>query len=232
MQYVDVARAVTARGEVVLRARSDPDHADPTATVLELRVNGVFVMDTASVSTEQSLAAVALAEHGSPRSVLVGGLGLGFTTGTVLADSRVERVSVVEIEAPVIDWMHDGTIPSGPDLLADERLAIVEGDIGQMLATAAPSTYDLVLLDIDNGPDNLVHDDNAALYSTETLQRIRRCLRPEGLTVIWSSTATATLHAAMRQVFGQATELPFDVVMQGRDELHWLYLARVPAVLQ
>ena len=46
--------------------------------------------------------------------MLVGGLGLGFTMHAVLADVRVEKVVVVEIEGALIDWMRDGTVPHGP----------------------------------------------------------------------------------------------------------------------
>ena len=146
MEYVEVARAESERGEVVLRERRDPD--EPTAApVLELRVNGVFVMDTHETSTERQLAAAALAQVGRPHDVLIGGLGLGFTLHEVLADHAVERVVVVEIEDALVRWMRDGTIPHGPSLLADERLHLVVaaappgiGDYSIRLRTNVPTT--------------------------------------------------------------------------------------------
>ena len=99
MTYVDVARAASERGEVVLRRRTDEDAGGGVGpTVLELRVNGVFVMDSAENASEVAMARVALARCPAPRTVLVGGLGLGFTTHEVLSDDRVERVVVAEIE--------------------------------------------------------------------------------------------------------------------------------------
>ncbi len=157
MTYAEVARAESERGEVVLRRRIEENAAD----VLELRVNGVFVMDTRETSTEVELAAAALELVEAPRRVVVGGLGLGFTLQRVLADHRVEEVRVVEIEESLIGWMRDGTIPHGPELLADKRVHVVGADIAMAVAEAT-STYDLVLLDVDNGPGYLVHDDNAA----------------------------------------------------------------------
>src|SRR4051794_25464763 len=77
MEYVELARAESARGEVVLRERRDPDRGGPA--VVELRVNGVFVMDSQETASEQGLATTALAQVDAPRAVLVGGLGLGFT---------------------------------------------------------------------------------------------------------------------------------------------------------
>ena len=91
--------------------------------------------------------------------MLIGGLGLGFTLQRVLADARVERAVVVEIEEPLIEWMRDGTVPHGPAILADARASVVNADIAMAIAEAR-STYDLVLLDVDNGPGYLVHEGN------------------------------------------------------------------------
>ncbi len=148
MEYVEIARAESERGELVLRQR----HEEGAPSALELRANGVFVMDTQETSTEQALADAALELVEDPRDVLVGGLGLGYTMHRVLADSRVERCSVVEIEPALVDWMRDGTIPHGPALLADERANPVVADIAAAVGEAADASYDLVLLDVDNGP--------------------------------------------------------------------------------
>jgi spermidine synthase len=94
VEYVEIARAESPRGETVLRERRDEN----TPTVLELRVNGVFVMDTLETTTERALARAALDLVDRPARVLIGGLGLGFTMHEVLADSRVESCTVVEIE--------------------------------------------------------------------------------------------------------------------------------------
>ena len=55
-EYVELARAESERGEVVLRERRDPDAGVNAPAVLELRVNGVFVMDTQETSSERGLA--------------------------------------------------------------------------------------------------------------------------------------------------------------------------------
>ena len=120
--------------------------------------------------------------------MLIGGLGLGFTLQRVLADARVERAVVVEIEEPLIEWMRDGTVPHGPAMLADARASVVNADIAMAIAEAR-STYDLVLLDVDNGPGYLVHADNEAVYEEEFLVRCRDVLSPGGVLVIWSADA-------------------------------------------
>ena len=225
MEYVEVARAESERGEVVLRERHDPDRPDLAPVALELRVNGVFVMDTLETSTEKELARIALTHVADPRTVLVGGLGLGFTAHEVLGDHRVERVVVVEIEDALARWMRDGTIPHGPGFLADERLTVITADIRVAIDEATRDAYDLVLLDVDNGPGFLVYDDNAAVYQEPFLARVRDLLRPGGALVVWSAAESAPLAAAMERVFGSVRGLPYEVELQGRDERYWLYLA-------
>ncbi|NUR06567.1 MAG: hypothetical protein HOQ45_06110 [Nocardioidaceae bacterium] len=223
MEYVEVARAESARGEVVLRERRDPDGT--AAPVLELRVNGVFVMDTRETSTERALARALLDQVDEARAVLVGGLGLGYTAQEVLADPRVERLTVVEIEDALVGWMRDGTVPHGPQALADERLDVVVADVRQALAEAPPATYDLVLLDVDNGPGYLVHDANAAVYAAPFLATTRAALRPGGAVAVWSSSPSDVLAERLREVFGNATAHPYDVRLQERDEQYWLYVS-------
>ncbi len=223
MEYVELARAETERGELVLRERA-PD--EPGPTILELRANGVFVMDTVEVGTERALALAALALVDEPREVVVGGLGLGFTLSEVLADSRVERCSVVEIEQTLVDWLRDGTVPHGPALLADERVNIVVADVGAAVAEARAASYDLVLLDVDNGPGYLVHEANAALYDAVFLREVERILRPGGVVAIWSANRSSGLAKTLAAVFERTEEQPLDVELQGRETQYWLYVGR------
>jgi spermidine synthase len=226
MEYVELARAHSERGEVVLRQRLPEEGAAlGTPTVLELRVNGVHVMDSAENSSEVALARTALDRAPTPASVLVGGLGLGFTAHEVLADPRVERVVVAEIEESLVGWFRDGTIPHGPLYLADQRLAISVADVQQVIAESGPETFDLILLDVDNGPDFLVHQQNAALYEAELLQQAWQALRPDGVLVVWSSTESERLTETLREIFEEAGTEPCPVVLQGRQETYWLHSA-------
>ena len=223
VEYVEVARAESERGELVLRERRPVD-GGPVS--LELRVNGVFVMDTVEVSTERAMAHAALALVGDPRAVVVGGLGLGYTMHEVLSDPRVEKCAVVEIEPALVEWMRAGLVPTGPALLADGRVSVVEADVVIALAEARPASYDLVLLDVDNGPGYLVHASNAALYEPPALTDARRILRPGGALVIWSAAESPELEDALRAVFDDVEAQPHEVRLQDRDELYWLYVAR------
>ena len=240
MQETELARSTGPTGELVLRRRLDERSEDHTA--IELRANGVFVMDTVETASERAMATATLAaarhQGRTPRRVLVGGLGLGFTLGEVLADPFVEHVTVVEIEAALVGWMRDGTIPYGPDLLADDRVERVTADIADFLlgTLRADETvdgddarggeraaYDLVLLDVDNGPGYLVHESNADLYEARLLGVVREQLVDGGTLVVWSAFEEPELPLEMHDVFGNCRALPIPVDLQGREEQYWLY---------
>ena len=227
MEYVEVARADSERGELVLRERRPgPDDESAGPTVLELRANGVFVMDTAEHASERALADAALDAVGEPRRVLVAGLGLGFTLDRVLGDRRVEQVDVVEIEPALVEWMRDGTIRHGRRLLADSRVRVVVADIARALSEAGPATYDVVLLDVDNGPGQLVHEANRAIYDEPFLRAVHDRLSPGGALVVWSAARARQLVDTLRAVFGDVDERDHAVRLQDRDEHYWVYASR------
>jgi spermidine synthase len=179
-------------------------------------------MDTQEISSERpSPAALAKVTDSAVRRSAG---GLGFTPRG--AATSAEQVVVVEIETPrAVDARR--TVPHGPAYLADQRLRVA--DIRVAMAEATPAAYDLVLLDVDNGPGFLVHDDNVALYQRTFLEQTRACLSPGGALVIWSAAESPTLQKEMREAFGNAVAVPFEVTLQSRDEQYWIYLSRVEA---
>lgn len=179
-------------------------------------------MDTVETSSEIALATSSLSHVERPDRVLIGGLGLGFTLQAVLADERVRGVDVVEIEDPLIEWMHDGTVPHGPSLLADPRAVVIAGDVARVIE-AAEASYDLILLDTDNGPGNLVHQTNAGLYESPLLQASASALTEGGVLTIWSSHVAPELASAMSGIFTAVTETSYPVVLGTRQENYWLY---------
>lgn len=214
---IELARAESDRGEVVLRRRDDE--------ALELRVNGVFVMDTAETSSERELADAALRLL-DPARLLVGGLGLGFTTAQLLTDARVRDVLVVEIEPAVVRWMREGTVPHGPHVLADSRVRVQVADVRQVVEAQPAASLDAILLDVDNGPDFLVLDTNMEVYQAEFLRRCLDRLRPAGVLLIWSSTRSKAFEEAVASVAGSWTVDTRQVDLAGRLETYSLYTAR------
>jgi spermidine synthase len=206
---VTLARADTPHGEVALRRRG---------AVVELVVDGAFAMDTIDTSTEVALARRALRRHPAPHRVLVGGLGLGMTARAVLADPRVRHADVVELAAPLVGWARSGLVPELGGL-EGERCTLHVADVLDVLAgtTAPRGPWDVVLLDVDNGPDFLVHASNAALYEPGGLATARSALCPGGLLVVWSSHLAPALGEALSQVAGVGDEVIEDVLVVERD---------------
>ncbi|GAA2795448.1 spermidine synthase [Saccharopolyspora taberi] len=217
-----MARAGSPRGEVVL-LRRDADDA------LELRVNGVFVMDTVHTETERLLATAtldAVLADDRPARVLIGGLGLGFTLREVVADRRVSSVEVVEIEPSIVEWHRAGLVGETAAALADERVRVSVGDVQDVLAAHPAACTDVLLLDVDNGPGFLVHDSNAAVYRREFLALCREKIAPGGCLAIWSASGSPELNTALREVFGNCREIAVPVPLGTRTTTYHLFLAR------
>ncbi len=187
-----LGRSAGAHGEVLLRRRTAADGE----AHLELVVDGVFAMDDVDTSTERLLATEALRRlPGDRLDVLVGGLGLGWTAATALADPRVAVVDVVELQPALVGWAARGLLPSLAGL-SDRRLRLRVGDVAAALATA-PERWDAVLLDVDNGPGFLVHQSNAALYRPSGLAAALAALHPGGVLAVWSSDPAPDLTATL-----------------------------------
>lgn len=211
-----VAYDESPRGQVVLRRRGE---------VTELIVNGAFVMDTVDSSTERLLAEAALERAGEPHTVVVGGLGLGFTVQALLTDRRVRHIDVVELEPAVIEWVRAGRVPETASVLDDPRVRTHENDVRRWLPGRPGASADVILLDVDNGPGFLVHLANAEIYERPFLAELERVLRPEGVVVFWSAARARRLHKLLEQRFGACEELHRVVHRDGRELDYYLYCA-------
>lgn len=218
-----IAAAETPRGEVALRERRATDGS----VVHELVVAGVFAMDSADTSTETALAQLALERVDAPTRVLVGGLGLGFTAWQVLKDRRVRDLHVVELEEDLVHWARLGLTPTLGVLARHPRVTLHVEDAALPVAGDGEPVgpWDLVLLDVDNGPSFLVHEDNERLYSAPALSSLLSRLAPGGGLAIWAAQREPDLLDTLR---GLATteEVVLPVKRQGRSLEYALYIAR------
>ncbi|MEK9144679.1 MAG: hypothetical protein AAB339_03615 [Elusimicrobiota bacterium] len=103
-----------------------------------IKVEGSLLMDSTAHASEDALAEIGCAKLASvPRaSVLIGGLGMGFTLAAALRKLRADaRVSVAELVPAVVEWNRGPLSHLAGHPLRDARVAVVESDVAQLLRT-------------------------------------------------------------------------------------------------
>lgn len=194
----------------------------------ELVSGGVFVMATYNALSSELLVRRALEAHEGPSvRLLIGGLGFGYSVGEALSHgNRVAAVDVVELEPAVIEWNRGVLLGVIGAALFDPRVTVIQGDFIEHVARTE-KRYDIICMDIDNGPMLLVKQGNAAAYDSPFFGRVAEALLPGGVFGIWSCEADDALLARMRGVFADCRE---GVVMerhQGRELAYYLYYGTV-----
>ncbi|MFF5894711.1 spermidine synthase [Streptomyces argenteolus] len=196
-------------GEVVLRERGED---------FEIIANGCFLMDTSDGRSERLLVDAALAALPAGRpdpSVLIGGLGVGFSLAHAVAEPRWGRIVVVEREEAIVDWHRTGPLGRiSRAALADPRTSILRTDLVAHLSTAT-ERYDALCLDIDNGPDWTVTQDNGSLYSATGLAACRARLKPGGVLAVWSAQPSAIFEESLRNAGFRAVSTEEVAVARG-----------------
>ncbi len=159
-------------------------------------------------------------------SVLIGGLGVGFSLARAAASPRWARITVVERERAVVDWHRAGHLaPFSAGALDDPRVDVIDGDLVTYLA-AGGERYDALCLDVDNGPDWTVTESNDSLYTPDGLARCRTRLRPGGVLALWSAQPSPAFEQALRGAgFVQVGTVTVPVARGVPDVVH---LARRP----
>ena len=160
-----------------------------------LKYNGHDLMSTAFTFSEQMLADVGcgalLADSPSRPAhpkVLIGGLGLGFTLKRTLElVGNPATVDVAELMPPLIEWNRTFLVEYNGPLLEDARTNIIQGDLFDIVSGKNPGSYDSLLPDIDNTPDDLITSGNSRLYTPEFLQKLKKVITPEGCIAYWLS---------------------------------------------
>ena len=226
---------VTALGVLMLRRRKDLATGED---IFEIKLNDDFLMSSKFTVSEEALAQLGLADLSDDGlSVVVGGLGLGYTAAAVLKHPNVRSMIVVDALKPVIEWHERGLLPIGAALAHDNRCRFVHGDFFEMAGSPESgfdplhpgSRFDAILLDIDHSPRQFLHPSNAALYTLQGLKKAAAHLRPRGVFALWSNDPEdAEFTAVLRAAFGAARAEPvvFHNPLQDRDTIQCVYVAR------
>jgi spermidine synthase len=206
-------RVATRRGELVLRR---------SGTEFEIISNGVFLMDTRNGRSERLMVTAALARcPATAPEVLICGLGVGFALAEAVSQARVTRVDVVEVSAEIIGWHATHLRHLAAPAWDDGRVHVINADVVAWLARRR-GPYDVICVDVDNGPDWTVWDANQALYGDEGLRRVWDSLRPGGVVSVWSAAEAPAFEDRLRRHF---TSVHSRRVPVSRGEPDVVYLA-------
>ncbi|MCC7412736.1 MAG: hypothetical protein IT495_14075 [Gammaproteobacteria bacterium] len=193
-ELIDTAVIPGEGGELRLLRRGD-DFCLRTSRHGEL-------MNSRSHGSEDALGELACAGL-APRpgvSVLIGGLGMGFTLAAALARLAPDAtVTVAELVPEVVRWNEGPLAACAGQPLRDARVRLHHGDVGALLRRAREA-YDAVLLDVDNGPEGMTRRANDRLYSLTGLADIQRALKAGGTLAVWSAAAAADFTARLRKI--------------------------------
>lgn len=156
-----------------------------------IRSGGQLLMNSRVHDSEQALAGKALDALGEARGaearVLIGGLGFGYTLAAALARlGPGAMVRVVEIAEAVVRWNRERLAELNGHALADPRVEVTLGDVRDVLRQGG-AAFDVILLDVDNGPRAVGRPGNAWLYAPLGLEAARDALAPGGVLAIWSA---------------------------------------------
>ncbi|PSL10246.1 hypothetical protein CLV44_1278 [Marinobacterium halophilum] len=221
-------------GQISLRRRRIPVLGD--RDIYEVKLGDEFLMSSMFVDAEEALSTLGLAAvKGDSLSVVVGGLGLGYTAVAALKDERIDELLVVDALETVIGWHRDEHVPLGKILNADARNRYVLGSFFD-LATA-PGTgfdpnspgkqFDAILLDIDHSPTEYLNPANASFYTTANLALMAEQLKPEGVFAMWSQNLPdADFEALLKTVFTRVEShvVAFDNPFQGGESTNSVYV--------
>jgi spermidine synthase len=191
-----------------------------------VRVGGMMLMSSRMHDSEEELAARAIERVAEPRAVLVGGLGLGYTLRAVL--DRVAHdgeVTVNELVPAVVEWnrTHVSALAGNP--LADSRVKVVVGDVYDTIKRAQRA-FDVILLDVDNGPVGLSQARNQRIYSHRGVRTCQTALRPGGVLAVWSAGPSARFQRRLEDAGFKVDGLRVKARSSGAGGHYFLFLAQ------
>jgi len=164
--------------------------------------------------------------HPEAARVLIGGLGMGFTLAAALRvlGPRAE-VTVAELIPEVVDWNRGPLGERSGYPLNDPRTRVHVGDVAKLLR-GKKACFDVIALDVDNGPEGLTRSTNDWLYSEPGILAAQNALGPTGILAYWSASLDQAFHDRLRRC-GFLVEEIMVYAHGNKGARHTLWLASV-----
>ncbi|MEY4580479.1 MAG: hypothetical protein RL701_5182 [Pseudomonadota bacterium] len=217
-KLVDTAPVPGSRSELRLYQRD---------AEFSITVDGEELMNSRAYSSEDGFAELgceAISDRAAPK-VLIGGLGLGYSLSAALNKlPQAATVTVAELVPKVAEWNREllGHLAEHP--LRDPRVTLREVDVARVLRESR-AAFDLILLDVDNGPEGLTRKSNDYLYSQAGLLTARAALRTRGVLGYWSSGPNEEFVHRMQDVGFEVEEVALRAADGCYGVLHTIWLA-------
>jgi spermidine synthase len=162
---------------------------------------GYELMSTRKHASEAALGSLPCRrlKHSESARVLIGGLGMGFTLAAVLTEvgSKAE-VTVAELIPEVVEWNRGPLGERSGYPINDSRTRIHVGDVVKLLRKSS-ACFDVIALDVDNGPEGLTKSTNDWLYSMSGIAAAQDALSPVGILAYWSADPDQAFHDRLRR---------------------------------
>ena len=185
----------TDLGAISLRKRSEPRLEN--RLIYEVKLNEEWLMSSLFVDAEEELSRLGLQKlnangHTDNLNVVVGGLGLGYTSVTALNNPDVSSLRTIDVMPAVIDWHKRGLLPVGDVLDTDLRSELILGDFFAIASNPddgfiTSDKVHAVLLDIDHSPSHWLNQGNQGFYTQESLSNMANKIQKNGVFGLWSN---------------------------------------------
>lgn len=195
----------------------------------EIRSDGLGLMASRKHRSEEDLARLACEDLPPRPTVMIGGLGIGYTLRAALdllpPDGRAIQVELVP---EVAEWNRGPLAHHADHPLDDGRTELVIADITETVK-GHQGTLAAIMLDADNGPSAKVEPRSLRLYTKAGLAALYRALLPGGRVTIWSIENPPAFTARMRAAGFDAHVHSTHARPGRRSGKHFVFVGRKPS---
>lgn len=183
--------------------------------------------------SEQALATLAHQRlGGAEASVLIGGLGMGFTLGAALAAwGPKSTITVAELVPQIVEWAKGPLAHLFGDSMTDPRVRVALEDVHDLIA-GSTDCFDAILLDVDNGPEGFIQLANERIYCNWGLRSAYSALRSGGILAVWSAYFDAPFSQRLREAGFDVDIVTLPAYVGSVNDWHSIWFATKPAAIQ
>jgi spermidine synthase len=186
-----IERTFTENGELQLQKRGKD---------FEIIFNGTFLMATYNGESEKLMVRWAIEAADSPKTILIAGLGVGFSLAEAQKHKMIDKITVVEIEQKIIEWNRTYLSTFSEGALSQSKVDVVHSDFIEWIRRPHQK-YDVICLDIDNGPDWVVLEKNNELYSNRGICNLLKIMNKKGAVSFWGASKSELFETQLRKYF-------------------------------